>query len=308
MNTIQAINTTSINYNPLDFQNQRVIGSTNKASNASANLPRDLSLVSYIGKSATTSSTKTGELTMRNINNTVALVQSIDSAASAIEDKLFDMNAIAMQETQCACQQIRTVQESIKDIANDFSWNGTNFMVGGGENDQTTTLLSYNLNIEKDPDDSLRIDFKSFNPMSAVDTDGVLNPTEPNFPDLNKSAGTDTHAYGNAALYSSLDEDNYLHIHSDASRVNAIAQISRAIDGVIAERLRLSQYITKLSLISENQQKERSDSNLNIAQVENSEHALRIAELSRTDITQKSSLAMLAQANQPASQMWGLLQ
>ena len=307
MNTVQTINTTKMNFGALGAQSQRGIESADKATSVNARPSKVLDAVSYTNESTTAAAVRTAEVDMRNVNNMTSLIQSVDGSASAIENKLYEMKAIALSETQCACQRIGKAQESIKDAANNFSWNGKNFMVGGGQNDQTTTLLSYNLNIGTNPKDSLRIDFKSFNPMSAVDTDGEIGPVEPNLPDLNQFEGTDTHAYGNAALYSNSEEKNYLHIHSEASRANAIIQINRAIDGVTAERLRLSKYLTRLNLIAERTQDEGFDSNSNVSQIKSSNHAHQVTERSKADITQKPSVAILAQANYEGSQLLELL-
>ena len=66
-------------------------------------------------------------------------------------------------------------------------------MIGGGEGNQETTTLKINVEVEPTSNKTLEIELKSFDPMSAVDTSGELEPVTPNLPDLNKSTGTDSH-------------------------------------------------------------------------------------------------------------------
>lgn len=306
MIAIQTNDTAGTSYRPPNFQNQNAIGSINQLS-ADRTLPTAAPNSStYIQASSATSSLRNLSLNTQNINDAMGLVQSVDSSASEIEGKLYDMQAIAMKETQCACQQIKKAQESIKDIANNFSWNERNFMIGGGENDETTTTLNYNLSTTSA--DTLRMSFKSFNPKSAVDTGGRTEPKTPNLPDLNSSTGTDTHAYGNAALYSNLNAKNHLHVHSKAARDNAIIQINRAIDGVKSERSRLAMYLEELNLLAEKSQKKSFNQNIEINEMGNTEQAHRIAEISKSGMAENMPLAILAQANKVAPQILGLMQ
>jgi len=219
------------------------------------NIQSESSLISkdYIKTGATNKALMNAELVSRNINNAMSLVQSVEETAALIENKFGDMKALAIQGG-CACQTMRKIQESIKDISNDFLWNGKNFMEGGGENNQKTTARKMTITTGGETKDNLQLSFKSFNPLSAVDTDGSLEPTIPNLPDLNRSSGTDTHAYGDAALYSKLNKDAYLHIHTKTMREQAVIQIDRAIDGIQSERERLVDYLKQLNNLSETNQ------------------------------------------------------
>ena len=239
----------------------------------------------------------TAELTTRNVNEATALIQSVQDAATLIENKFVDMKALAIQNSGCNCQAMRKTQESIRDISNSFSWNGTNFLAGGGENNQKTTLRNFTVSTDGDTKNDIQIGFKSFNPMSAVDTDGSLEPLVPNLPDLNKSAGTDTHAFGDAALYSKLNEDAYLHTHTNAMKEQAIIQISRAIDGIKSERERLSGFLKRLNNISENNQGQTSNKSKYTSQIVGSNQADRIATYLKTEILSNSTDAKLTQLN-----------
>ena len=247
------------------------------------------------------------ELVNRNINEATSLVQSVQEAAVSIESELFSMKNLAMQNGGCTCQAMRNAQESIRDISKNFSWNGENFIQGGGENNQNTTLRNFTVATGGEAKDDLQIGFKSFNPMSAVDTDGNLEPSTPNLPDLNKTSGTDTHAFGDSALYSSLNEDAYLHTHTNAMKKQAIIQINRAIDGIKSERERLSGFLKKLNNISETNQNKNLNENEYKQKILNGNQANEIAMHLTNKIQSRSFDAKLSQLDINATEFERLL-
>jgi hypothetical protein len=249
----------------------------------------------------------TAELTTRNVNEATALIQSVQDAATLIENKFVDMKALAIQNSGCNCQAMRKAQESIRDISNSFSWNGTNFLAGGGENNQKTTLRNFTVSTDGDTKNDIQIGFKSFNPMSAVDTDGSLEPLVPNLPDLNKSAGTDTHAFGDAALYSKLNEDAYLHTHTNAMKEQAIIQISRAIDGIKSERERLSGFLKRLNNISETNSNKTSNKDRYEEKIIDANQAGRIATNLKNEILSSSTDVKLSQLSIGSAEVSRLL-
>ena len=261
----------------------------------------------YIKTTSTNRALVSAELAVRNINNATALVQSVEETAALIESKFIDMKALAVQDGGCACQAMREAQESIRDISNSFSWNGENLMEGGGENNQETTLRNFTVATGEDTKDNLQLSFKSFNPMSAVDTDGSLEPVSPNLPDLNRSSGTDTHAYGDAALYSKTNEDAYLHTHTNAMREQAVLQIGRAIEGIQNERERLGGYLEQLRNISGKDQNELLKRNKYISQDLNIGKANHLAKSLKNEILRIPNDVRLALLNINPSTFNGLL-
>lgn len=268
---------------------------------------RNLSSQISIKAESINSNLITAELTTRNVNEATALIQSVQDAATLIENKFVDMKALAIQNSGCNCQAMRNAQESIRDISNSFSWNGTNFLAGGGENNQKTTLRNFTVSTDGDTKNDIQIGFKSFNPMSAVDTDGSLEPLVPNLPDLNKSAGTDTHAFGDAALYSKLNEDAYLHTHTNAMKEQAIIQISRAIDGIKSERERLSGFLKRLNNISETNSNKTSNKDRYEEKIIDANQAGRIATNLKNEILSSSTDVKLSQLSIGSAEVSRLL-
>jgi flagellin len=306
MNTIQT-NTNNIStYKVSNLPPAELNSSATQLSVSQKTSKVNLNSVVYIKSTSTPELTSAG-IASRNINETTALIQSIDDSAQAVEGKLNEMKNLAVRGTGCACQAMQRQLESIKDIANNFSWNGRNYMVGDGQNDQSTSALDLVVDTANEKTENLKLTFKSFNPMSAVDTDGSIDPVKPNLPDLNKSAGTDTHAYGDAAMYSGLNKDDYLHIHNESIRNHTILQLTRATDGITAERARLASYINQLTHLQEKIQPEGLNANQQRNQILDIEYAKGITEISKTEILKNSSVAIMAQANHEGKNLAQLL-
>ena len=283
-------------YNSPGFQNpQRVdavaqITPKSRVSTSSISVETILKAAADTG---TVKATRSFESQTQKVNNAISLVQSIDASAAIIESTLNEMKTLAMRNSGCGCQAMKRAQESIRDVANNFSWGGINYMVGGGQSDQTTTLMKINVPIGNDPKDDLEISLKSFDPMSAVDTDGELAPEIPNLPNLNKSEGTDTHVYGDAAMYSGLNEDRFLHTHTQAMRDNAIIQLTRALEGITDERERLANYLADLNLLAEDSQEKIWGNDIKVARILDPMHAIELAESSISQMLQGSTTTLL---------------
>lgn len=281
----------------------------------------------HVQSSKNTAALRSLEMASRSINNAISLINSIDVTASNIQNSLIDMRTVAMSESDLLlntywgdkgkiCDYFQQVEEGIIDMANGHSWNGQNFMIGGGENNHTTTTLSFAFNAGgADTSDTVQIELKSFHPHSAIDRDGQFwgNPAAPNFPDLNKSAGTDTHVYGDAALYHGHPltgapyKEGHLHGDNRDAIDHAIIQLDRAIDGITAERARLGGFLSRLSHMADNVSGEILNSRVRKSQIEDTDVASQIAEFSKREILKQTSMAMLTQINRKGSDLLELL-
>jgi hypothetical protein len=307
MTTIQTNTVNGSGYNQGFFQGQRPIETAKQASLGDSTSVSEKNSIAYIKADYQATSLRNVALATGNINDATSLVQSIDASAATIESELLTMKAMADSGTGCLCQRMRKAQESIEDTANSFSWNGLNPMLGGGENNQRTTTLEFLVATGTQSGDNMRMSFKSFNPKSAVATDGSMEPLTPNLPDLNKSSGTDTHAYGDAALYSSVSEDSYLHLHTQAMRDQAILQLSRAIDGVKTERERLGDYISQLNNLSKATRNRLPSKGEHKSHEIDAAQALKIAGMSKDEILKSANDTRLKHANVDFSLVNGLL-
>ncbi len=306
MNTISETTNNTTGYNFFNFQSQQPISPITKAAPETRISDPSLSVETRIQAAADMSAVNSAsnfEKSTKELNNATALVQSIDSSAADIEDKLNQMKTKALGESGCSC--MRKLQESIREIANNYSWDGVNYMIGGGEGNQNTTTMKISVEVGTAPKKSMDIELKSFDPMSAVDTEGDLDPSTPNLPDLNKSSGTDSHVYGDAAMYSGLSEDKFLHTHTKELKEQSLLQLARALDGLSSERNRLKAYLRELNLFAESSQKENLRTIVASNQIVSSERAVDVAKFSISEFLkdQASTILSLFDQSEPKLQV-----
>ena len=281
----------------------------------------------YIQASKNTAELRSLEMATRNINDAISLINTIDTTATNIQNGLMDMRAVAVSESDLLqdnytgdkgriCDFFQQTLEGIIDLASNHSWNGTNFMIGGGQNNHTTTALDFSINVGgTDSGDDFQMTFKSFHPHSTVDRNGSFygNPAAPNLPDLNKSAGTDTHVYGDAALYHGNGAgapytEGHLHGDNRDAISHTIIQLDRALEGITTERARLSSYLNRLHHMAENTMSEVLHVKNRKSQIEDTDFALQVAEFSKREILKQTSMAMLTQLNRRGTSLLQLLQ
>ena len=180
-------------------------------------------------------------------------------------------------------------------------------MIGGGEGNQETTTLKINVEVEPKSNKTLEIELKSFDPMSAVDTSGELEPITPNLPDLNKSTGTDSHVYGDAAMYSGLAEDRFLHTHTEELKEHTLLQLNRAMDGILSERKRLTAYLRELNLYAESSQKENLRTIVANREIASPERAVDVANFSISKFLKDQTSTVLSLFDQSEPKLQVLL-
>ena len=256
MNLIRTNTSFSPGYSSPEFYYQRAVDSKNQLGTDKNILKGNLNSEIYINAKAISNSLRISTIINHNINNAIGLIQSIVSAAVIIENKLGDMKAVVKKNDRAASQDIKEIENSLIGIANDFSWNGIRYMASdeGGNQGIAPRKLIIKTGLEATSD--FHMSFKSFNPKSAIGTEQSLELATWNHINISKLHDSDTHAYGSGVLYSSLSYASHLHTHTRAMRDQTIIQISRAIDGIKREKIRLEGYLRQLNDISENNQSE----------------------------------------------------
>ena len=333
MNTIRTNIAAVSTHNALRMHNLRSMEAMEQLSTGKRlSVSRSNSSV-HVQSSTNTAALRSLEMAARNINDAISLFNSIDVTASNIQNSLIDMKTVAMSESDLLqntyfgdkgkiCDYFQQAEEGIIDMVNGHTWNGQNFMIGGGENNHTTTTLNFSFNAGgTDASDTIEIELKSFHPHSAIDRNGNFwgNPAAPNLPDLNKSAGTDTHVYGDAALYHGSQgrhgfpdtgapyKEGHLHGDNRDAIDHTIIQLDRAISGLTAERARLGGFISRLSHMADNVTNEILNTRVRKSQIEDTDVASQIAEFSKREILKQTSMAMLTQINRRGSELLELL-
>ena len=111
--------------------------------------------------------------------------------------------------------------------------------------------------------------------------------------------------YGDAAMYSGLSEDKFLHTHTKELKEQALLQLARAMDGITSERSRLKAYLRELDLYAESSQKENLRKIVASNQIRSSERAIDVAEFSISEFLrgQASNILSLFDQSEPKLQV-----
>jgi len=257
-------------------------------------------------------------MAVRNANDAISLLQTVDGAAQEISNMLNRMYELAVQaasgtytstDRTALDLEFGELMKEIQEIAERTEWNGTSIM--DDTYDDTTNALKVQLGAESNQTMAVRI--KDWRP--TVSADGELasaTDTDTNGIDSADSAynlagtadGTE------AALYflDGTENTDRLVITSAAAAAIAVKNINNAIDGAAKERAQYGAYISRLQHAADNLQNVATNTAASKSQISDADYATETTELARTQIISQASTAMLAQANQVKQTVLSLLQ
>ena len=257
-------------------------------------------------------------MAVRNANDAISLLQTVDGAAQEISNMLNRMYELAVQaasgtytstDRTALDLEFGELMKEIQEIAERTEWNGTSIM--DDTYDDTTNALKVQLGAESNQTMAVRI--KDWRP--TVSADGELasaTDTDTNGIDSADSAynlagtadGTE------AALYflDGTENTDRLVITSAAAAAIAVKNLNSAIDGAAKERAQYGAYISRLQHAADNLQNVATNTSASKSQISDADYATETTELARTQIISQASTAMLAQANQVKQTVLSLLQ
>ena len=94
-------------------------------------------------------------------------------------------------------------------------------------------------------------------------------------------------------MYSGLNEERFLHTHTQSMRDNAIIQLTRALEGITDERERLANYLADLNLLAEDSQEKIWGNDIKVARILDPMHAIELVESSISQMLQGSTTTLL---------------
>jgi flagellin len=217
---------------------------------------------------------------VRNANDGISMAQTAEGALSKVGDSLQRMRELAIQarngtntnkDKDSLQKEFKELQDEIERVLGGTSFNGTKIL-GGGAN---TFTFQVGANVEADD----KIDVNFTNMATHADIDAVT---------------TNVASIGSGVV--------------DASIVAVVQGLDKAIDTVNNQRAlfgatqsRFDAVISNLQMAVENQSAARS-------RILDADYAAETASMSRSQILQQASVAMIAQANQLPQQVLRLLQ
>jgi flagellin len=257
-------------------------------------------------------------MAVRNANDAISLLQTVDGAAQEISNMLNRMYELAVQaasgtytstDRTALDLEFGELMKEIQEIAERTEWNGTSIM--DDTYDDTTNALKVQLGAEANQTMAVRI--KDWRPTISKDgemataTDTTYNGIDSADSAYNLAGtanGTEAGLYFNAGA----EDTERLVITSAATAALAVKNLNNAIDGAARERAQYGAYISRLQHAADNLQNVATNTAASKSQISDADYAAETTELARTQIISQASTAMLAQANQVKQTVLSLLQ
>ena len=265
-------------------------------------------------------------MAVRNANDAISLLQTVDGAAQEISNMLNRMYELAVQAntgTYTATDrtaldlEFGALMSQIQDIAEQTEWNGNSIMDDSfsttGTSNGNTDQLSVQLGAEATQVMYVRI--KDWRPTIANDANMTsATDTSRNGIDVTDSAYSisGTADTDDASLYfddgSVAEDTDRIVITSQAAAAIAITLVGNAIEGAARERAQYGAYMSRLQHAADNLQNVSTNTSASLSRIADADYATETTELARTQIISQASTAMLAQANQVKQTVLSLLQ
>ena len=256
-------------------------------------------------------------MAVRNANDAISLLQTVDGAAQEISNMLSRMYELAVQaasgtytstDRTALDLEFGELMKEIQEIAERTEWNGNSIM--DDTYDDTTNALKVQLGAEANQTMAVRI--KDWRPTISADAQlaSATDATADGIDSADSAYNLDGTANGSeAALYflDGTENTDRLVITSAAAAAIAVKNLNNAIDGAAKERAQYGAYISRLQHAADNLQNVATNTAASKSQISDADYASETTELARTQIISQASTAMLAQANQVKQTVLSLL-
>jgi len=264
-------------------------------------------------------------MAVRNANDGISLLQTVEGATKEISNMLSRMRELAVQAasgTYTATDrtaldlEFGALMDEMARIAKNTEWNGEQVLIGTIGNDYTAddAVLSKKIQIGTDATQTMALTLRSWVPSVAHDStattaagasgDGLDGNDLSAYSNSGSSAEDDTNTsalfYGNTATRQDIT--------SVANATRAIKVLDNAINGAGSERARIGSFMARLQHAADNLQNVSTNTSASLSQIADADYASETTELARTQIISQASTAMLAQANQVKQTVLSLLQ
>ena len=241
-------------------------------------------------------------MAVRNANDAISMVQTVDGALIEVEAMLQRMRELTVQAAsgtmgttdQAALNtEFRALEEQIQDISVDTEWNGIALLNGElgevsfqvGANASQTIAVTFG---------DLNTDGGSASTTLAANT-GLMVGLDLGTGTVSSGAGTATNDLKGAI------------ITSGATHSTTLSYVDNAITRLNAHRATLGATINRLEYAADNLSNVAQNTSASRSRVMDADYASETTELARTQIIQQAATAMLSQANQQAQSVLALL-
>ena len=241
-------------------------------------------------------------MAVRNANDAISMVQTVDGALGEVESMLQRMRELAVQSAsgtvnstdQTALNtEFHALNDQIQLISTNTEWNGTKVLDGelGAVNFQVGANASQTISITFG---DLNVNGGSASTTLAANT-GLMVGLDSAAGTVSSGAGTATNDLDGVVITNGFTQTTtFTYLDSAITRLNA----HRATIGATLNRLEYA--ADNLSNVAQNTSASRS-------RILDADYAAETTELAKTQIIQQAATAMLSQANQQAQSVLALL-
>ena len=266
-------------------------------------------------------------MAVRNANDAISMIQTIEGATKEISNMLSRMRELAVQAasgTYTATDrtaldlEFGALMDEISRVAKNTEWNGDKVLIGATDNDYNANdpVLSKNIQLGSGSSQTMTLTFRSWVPTVAYDstqtTAAGANADGLDQNDLsaysNSGSSAESAANSSALYWSNGGTATRIDITAATNAAQAILALDNAINGAAAERARYGAFMSRLQHASDNLANVALNTAASRSQIADADYATETTELARTQIISQASTAMLAQANQVKQTVLSLLQ
>ena len=224
-----------------------------------------------------TAQVSTLNMGVRNANDAISMIQTVEGASKEITNMLVRMKELAVQaasgtysdDDRAALDlEFEALKSEIGRVQLNTKWNGDALLDGGLD------TISVQLG-----DSAMDVTFKDWDPAG--------------------NASASAHVFALAVGTSNIDDQ------TDAG--TAIATLDTAISSATAEQAKYGSFISSLTHAADNLANVSANTDQSRSRIQDADYAVETTNLARTQIIAQASTAMLAQANQSKQSVLALL-
>ena len=236
-----------------------------------------------------TAQVSTLNMGVRNANDAISMIQTVEGASKEITNMLVRMKELAVQsrsdtyslaDRDALDLEFQALKTEITRVQANTEWNGMKLM----DSDKGTLKIQLG-------DSSMDVVTKDWS-FAAADTDDHVFQSATN-----------------AATFAITDDATSDRSQSDAATNagNAITLIDTMINEATKEQATLGAYISRLTHAADNLTNVSANTDQSRSRIQDADYAVETTNLARTQIIAQASTAMLAQANQSKQSVLALL-
>jgi flagellin len=234
-----------------------------------------------------TSQVSTLNMGVRNANDAISMIQTVEGASKEISNMLVRMKELAVQSASGTYSdndraaldlEFEALKSEITRVQTNTKWNANNLM---GKDTVAVTSISVQLG-----DSATTIKFKDWSHTSTLRTGG-------------------THTAAGHVFADSLGTSD---IGTQTNAGTAITTLDAAILAATSEQAKYGSYISSLTHTVDNLTNVAQNTDQSRSRIQDADYAVETTNLARTQIIAQASTAMLAQANQSKQSVLALLQ